>query len=146
MPGIISLLREATSPDLTTQRGKAMECAGLIGEAVGVQVFAADAMEIMQLFMTALVSASSYPLTAPPLHYVNVCLSQALSQPVVVTNIDITSVFAATGRGARYHVRLHLARLRKNLARSDHTIRTLSPSAHGAATGRGEAGDSVHNG
>jgi hypothetical protein len=60
MPGIISLLREATSSDLTTLRGKAMECAGLIGEAVGVQVFAADAMEIMQLFMTALVSASSY--------------------------------------------------------------------------------------
>ena len=55
MPGIVSLLREATSPDLTVLRGKAMECAGLIGEAVGVQVFAADAMEIMQLFMSALV-------------------------------------------------------------------------------------------
>ncbi len=56
MPGIISLLREATAPDLVVLRGKAMECAGLIGEAVGVQVFAVDAMEIMQLFMKALVS------------------------------------------------------------------------------------------
>eukprot|EP01032_Pedospumella_encystans_P019768 gene19768-22474_t len=54
MPGIISLLKEATSADLTLLRGKAMECAGLIGEAVGVQVFAADALEIMQLFMNAL--------------------------------------------------------------------------------------------
>lgn len=58
MPGIISLLREATSPDLATLRGKAMECAGLVGEAVGVQVFAADALQIMQLFMNALVSFS----------------------------------------------------------------------------------------
>jgi hypothetical protein len=57
MPGIISLLREATSPDLATLRGKAMECAGLIGEAVGVQVFAQDAAQIMQLFMNALVRA-----------------------------------------------------------------------------------------
>ena len=56
MPGIIAILREATAPDLTTLRGKAMECAGLVGEAVGVDVFAADAMEIMQLFMVALVS------------------------------------------------------------------------------------------
>lgn len=55
MPGIISLLREATSADLTLLRGKAMECTGLIGEAVGVEVFAADALEIMQLFMNALV-------------------------------------------------------------------------------------------
>lgn len=55
MPGIISLLREATSADLTLLRGKAMECTGLIGEAVGVDVFAADALEIMQLFMNALV-------------------------------------------------------------------------------------------
>lgn len=55
MPGIISLLREATSPDLAALRGKAMECAGLVGEAVGAQVFAADALQIMQLFMSALV-------------------------------------------------------------------------------------------
>jgi hypothetical protein len=51
MPGIKSVLKEATAPDLSTLRGKAMECAGLLGEAVGVGVFGADAGEIMQLFM-----------------------------------------------------------------------------------------------
>ena len=61
MPGIISLLKEATSADLTLLRGKAMECTGLIGEAVGVQVFAADALEIMQLFMNALVRIKCIP-------------------------------------------------------------------------------------
>ena len=56
MPGIKSILREAAGPDLASLRGKAMECVGLVGEAVGVEVFAVDAMEIMQLFMNALVS------------------------------------------------------------------------------------------
>ena len=64
MPGIISLLKEATSADLTLLRGKAMECAGLIGEAVGVQVFAADALEIMQLFMNALVRINFIPFAS----------------------------------------------------------------------------------
>ncbi|KAJ1437419.1 armadillo-type protein [Ochromonadaceae sp. CCMP2298] len=54
MPGIKSVLREATAPDLSTLRGKAMECVGLLGEAVGVAVFGADAQEIMTLFMQAL--------------------------------------------------------------------------------------------
>ena len=71
MPGIISLLQEASSSssssstasaislDLSELRGKAMECAGLVGEAVGVQVFSADAMNIMQLFVNALVRLNS---------------------------------------------------------------------------------------
>ncbi len=46
----------ATAPDQAVLRGKAMECAGLVGEAVGVEVFARDAMEIMQLFIHAIVS------------------------------------------------------------------------------------------
>jgi importin-5 len=56
MPGIMGLLRMAASPELNELRGKAMECAGLVGEAVGVQVFGSDALEIMNLFMHALVS------------------------------------------------------------------------------------------
>jgi hypothetical protein len=38
MPGIKAILRAATSPDQITLRGKAMECAGLVGEAVGTEV------------------------------------------------------------------------------------------------------------
>lgn len=56
IPGIKSILAAATAPDLALFRGKTMECAGLIAEAVGPTVFAADALEIMQTLMVALVS------------------------------------------------------------------------------------------
>lgn len=55
MPGIKSILIEATSAEFVELRGKAMECAGLIGEAVGEQKFAKDALEIMRLFVHAMV-------------------------------------------------------------------------------------------
>jgi importin-5 len=51
MPGVKEILLQATTKDLLVLRGKAMECAGLIGEAVGVQKFAHDAIQIMQIFM-----------------------------------------------------------------------------------------------
>lgn len=54
MPGVKDILLHATSKDLTLLRGKAMECAGLIGEAVGVSRFAIDAREIMHIFMRAM--------------------------------------------------------------------------------------------
>jgi hypothetical protein len=49
MPGIKNILLEATSPELIELRGKAMECAGLIGDAVGVEKFSKDAIEIMKI-------------------------------------------------------------------------------------------------
>jgi len=54
MPGIKSILQQALGPDLVLFRGKAMECVGLIGEAVGVNIFASDATDIMRLFIQAL--------------------------------------------------------------------------------------------
>lgn len=54
IPGIKSILANAVAPELAQLRGKAMECVGLIGDAVGAQVFAPDALEIMTLLNTAL--------------------------------------------------------------------------------------------
>lgn len=55
MPGIKSILQEATAPEFLELRGKAMECAGLIGEAVGVECFASDALDIMRIFAQVMV-------------------------------------------------------------------------------------------
>jgi hypothetical protein len=55
MPGIKSILTEATAPEFVELRGKAMECAGLIGEAVGSETFARDALDIMRIFVHAMV-------------------------------------------------------------------------------------------
>jgi hypothetical protein len=38
-----------------------MECAGLVGEAVGTESFAPDALEIMELLIGAIVSRKSFP-------------------------------------------------------------------------------------
>jgi len=54
MPGVKSILTSAAGEGMEELRGKAMECAGLIGEAVGDEVFSADAMEIMQLLLTVM--------------------------------------------------------------------------------------------
>jgi hypothetical protein len=54
MPGIKNILRQALGPDLVKLRGKAMECVGLIGDAVGVQTFSQDALEIMQELLGAM--------------------------------------------------------------------------------------------
>ncbi len=56
IPGVKHILHMATTPELETLRGKAMECAGLIGDAVGAAVFAPDALEIMQIFIAVMVS------------------------------------------------------------------------------------------
>jgi hypothetical protein len=56
MPGIKSILMEATSTELVELRGKVMECAGLLGDAVGGERFARDAIEIMRLFFSIMVS------------------------------------------------------------------------------------------
>ena len=57
MPGIKSVMVAATAPEQAALRGKAMGCASLVGDAVGVDIFASDAMEIMQLLIQAIVSA-----------------------------------------------------------------------------------------
>ena len=51
MPGIKTILHNATSDQFVELRGKAMQCVGLIGEAVGDDIFAPDALEIMQLLL-----------------------------------------------------------------------------------------------
>ena len=56
MPGIKQILTTAMSPEQALLRGKAMECVGLLGEAVGATVFAPDALEIMTLLATAMVN------------------------------------------------------------------------------------------
>jgi len=58
MPGLKSILFSATSEDLVTLRGKAMECIGLIGEAVGSDIFSADANEVMACLVHAMTTAS----------------------------------------------------------------------------------------
>jgi len=55
MPGVIGILGSARGPAYSQHRGKAMECIGLLGEAVGEAVFAPDALTVMQLLLTALV-------------------------------------------------------------------------------------------
>jgi len=54
MPGIKHILHNATSEQFIELRGKAMQCVGLIGEAVGDEIFAPDAIEIMQLLISAI--------------------------------------------------------------------------------------------
>lgn len=58
MPGIKQILMQAHGQDLLALKGKAIECAGLIGEAVGTEIFAADAREITSFFIHSLVIAS----------------------------------------------------------------------------------------
>jgi hypothetical protein len=54
MPGIKAILNSSTASDLIELRGKAMECAAFIGDAVGVDLFANDAYEIMTTLITAM--------------------------------------------------------------------------------------------
>jgi hypothetical protein len=56
MPGIKNILVSAASPELVELRGKAMECAGLIGDAVGPEKFSADAIDIMKILFQLMVS------------------------------------------------------------------------------------------
>ena len=54
MPGVKDIMQTATAAHLSTLRGKAMECVGLVGEAVGDEVFAQDAQEVMEILLTAM--------------------------------------------------------------------------------------------
>jgi importin-5 len=65
MPGIKSIMRDALTPQLSVLRGKAMECVGIIGEAVGDEIFAPDALEVMELLLQAIVSPLSRPSLIP---------------------------------------------------------------------------------
>ncbi len=51
MPIVKTILRTATSKEARLVRGKAMECFGLIGNAVGREQFSPDALEVMQILM-----------------------------------------------------------------------------------------------
>ncbi|TPX44882.1 hypothetical protein SeLEV6574_g04238 [Synchytrium endobioticum] len=52
MPLLISALRQATAKELRLLRGKAMECASLIALAVGKEMFAPNATELIGLLKT----------------------------------------------------------------------------------------------
>ena len=54
MPGIKHILRTALSPELSKLRGKAMSCAGTLSDAVGAELFSADALEVMELILGAM--------------------------------------------------------------------------------------------
>jgi hypothetical protein len=53
------MLSHALSPDTTTLKGRAIECIGLLGEAVGVECFAGDALEVMNFLIRAIVRFSN---------------------------------------------------------------------------------------
>jgi hypothetical protein len=59
MPGVRQILESATHPSQMELRGKAMECAGLIGEAVGADTFSSDALAIMNCLITAMNSEAA---------------------------------------------------------------------------------------
>ena len=54
MPGIKSILLTSTAPELAKLRGKAMNCAGTLSDAVGPAIFGPDAMQIMHLILSAM--------------------------------------------------------------------------------------------
>ncbi len=55
MPGIKNILRHATGEAQLELRGKAMECVGLVGDAVGEDVFLPDAAEVMEILIGSMV-------------------------------------------------------------------------------------------
>jgi hypothetical protein len=61
MPGIFSILSNANGPEFIELRGKAMECAGLIGEAVGAHKFRNDAEQMMVFLGQCMVRTTSVP-------------------------------------------------------------------------------------
>lgn len=58
MPGMKGIMMSNNSESNRLLRGKAMECVGLISEAVGLDIFANDAMEILQSLIQTMVSRS----------------------------------------------------------------------------------------
>jgi hypothetical protein len=62
--GLKSILYACTNhAELDIYLGKAVECVGLIAEAVGWKLFANDAAEVMDYLMTTIVSAPSFEMT-----------------------------------------------------------------------------------
>jgi hypothetical protein len=59
MPGIKTILRHATGEAQALLRGKAMQCVGLVGEAVGAELFLPDAVEIMEILMEAMAASAA---------------------------------------------------------------------------------------
>ena len=55
MPFLRGVMEAATAPHLVELRGKAMECVGLIGDAVRTEVFAPDALHVMHILLGAMV-------------------------------------------------------------------------------------------
>lgn len=55
MPFLRGVMEAATAPHLVELRGKAMECVGLIGDAVRAEVFAPDALHVMHTLLGAMV-------------------------------------------------------------------------------------------
>lgn len=64
MPGIKTILRHATGEAQSSLRGKAMQCVGLVGDAVGEELFFPDAVEIMEILLGAL-KASTETVSSP---------------------------------------------------------------------------------
>ena len=58
MPGVKQILAAISGEQYGEIRGKAMQCIGLIGEAVGDETFAPDALEIMQQLLAAISDSS----------------------------------------------------------------------------------------
>jgi len=59
MPGIKNILVTAQGPLLVKLRGKAMDCVGLVGDAVGSSLFSQDAADVMLLLIKDLKSSSA---------------------------------------------------------------------------------------
>ena len=54
MPGIKTIMKHSTGETQGVLRGRAMQCVGLIGDAVGAEAFYPDAVEIMEILITAM--------------------------------------------------------------------------------------------
>ncbi len=58
MPGILGILEGSASGRL---RGKALQCVGIIGASVGLSVFQADAVRVLQGLMPAMQISGAFP-------------------------------------------------------------------------------------
>ena len=62
VPGIKNILCMPNVPTYNRLKGKAMECIGLIGEAVGETIFRNDAPDIMRILLLFVVGGTFYDL------------------------------------------------------------------------------------
>ena len=122
MPGILGILANANGPELQRLRGKAMQCVGIIGTAVGADVFRNDALQVLQALMPAMqCSGGQFPegyfeYFAPAAAQISHALKEQFAPflPTVIppllhtlgmaTEVSITEVDASTepsGTGAQ---------------------------------------------